>query len=40
MRLYFLFLGKQRWNICAILEEKNIMEAEIKEPTVIYMERA
>ena len=25
--------------ICAILEEKYHVEAEIKEPTVIYMER-
>ncbi len=40
MRLYFLFLGNVQMEvICAILEEKYHVEAEIKEPTVIYMER-
>ena len=34
------FLGKVQMEvICAILEEKYHVEAEIKEPTVIYMER-
>ena len=39
MRLYFLFGNVQMEVICAILEEKYHVEAEIKEPTVIYMER-
>ncbi|HED8480190.1 TPA: elongation factor G, partial [Campylobacter coli] len=34
------FLGNVQMEvICAILEEKYHVEAEIKEPTVIYMER-